>query len=332
MKRWVMIMLAVCALQVSAQDVHFSQFFAAPLITNPANTGNFTGSFRIGGNYRDQWGSVTIPYRTYDLYADAGISPGRSKNRLGIGLLALGDVAGDGALSSQRGLVSLAYHLQLDRDAIYRLSVGLSGGLIQRQIRFNQLTFDNQWNGYYFDMALPNGESGFNEDFTYWDAGAGVLLTISPLSYTRYFIGASVLHLNEPNESFYNDDNKLSRRLQLQTGAYFPLSGKLNMQPMAYVSLQGAAYEVIGGSNFAYSLNEGDNPRSWLFGVWYRYYDAAWLLMGCTFGNLSTSVSYDLNFSDLTAASNAMGGLELALVYTFRSRDKNNGLECPAYE
>ncbi|HMZ89019.1 MAG TPA: type IX secretion system membrane protein PorP/SprF, partial [Chitinophagales bacterium] len=55
----------LCASVTYAQDIHFSQFFAAPILVNPANTGNFIGSARIGLNYRDQWGSVTIPYRTF---------------------------------------------------------------------------------------------------------------------------------------------------------------------------------------------------------------------------------------------------------------------------
>lgn len=39
-----------------AQDLHFSQFFNAPLLTNPANTGFIPeGDYRIGFNIRNQW-------------------------------------------------------------------------------------------------------------------------------------------------------------------------------------------------------------------------------------------------------------------------------------
>ena len=69
---------------VQAQDIHFSQFYAAPMLTNPANTGNFTGSVRLGLNYRDQWGSVTVPYKTFSAYADAGIQPKKAVNVSGL--------------------------------------------------------------------------------------------------------------------------------------------------------------------------------------------------------------------------------------------------------
>ena len=64
---WYMILISFTGLTLQAQDVHFSQFYAAPLLVNPAQTGNFSGTARVGANYRDQWGSITVPYRTFDL-------------------------------------------------------------------------------------------------------------------------------------------------------------------------------------------------------------------------------------------------------------------------
>jgi hypothetical protein len=47
-----------------AQDIHFSQFFEAPLLRNPSLAGIFTGDVRIQAVYRDQWNSVTTAYKT----------------------------------------------------------------------------------------------------------------------------------------------------------------------------------------------------------------------------------------------------------------------------
>ncbi|MFM8373256.1 MAG: type IX secretion system membrane protein PorP/SprF, partial [Bacteroidota bacterium] len=43
--------------ELKAQDPRFSQYYASPWNLNPAMTGLFNGSWRITGNYRDQWGS-----------------------------------------------------------------------------------------------------------------------------------------------------------------------------------------------------------------------------------------------------------------------------------
>jgi len=47
-----------------AQDPHFSQFFEAPLLRNPSLAGLFAGDIRVQAVYRNQWGSVTVPYQT----------------------------------------------------------------------------------------------------------------------------------------------------------------------------------------------------------------------------------------------------------------------------
>ncbi|MCB9179736.1 MAG: type IX secretion system membrane protein PorP/SprF, partial [Flavobacteriales bacterium] len=54
-----------------AQDIHFSQFFHTPLANGPGSIGAFDGDYRINGIYRQQWRSVTRPYRTFGLGADA---------------------------------------------------------------------------------------------------------------------------------------------------------------------------------------------------------------------------------------------------------------------
>ena len=47
-----------------AQDPHFSQFFSSPLTINPAFTGKFNGSFRVTGNYRNQWPTINNAFIT----------------------------------------------------------------------------------------------------------------------------------------------------------------------------------------------------------------------------------------------------------------------------
>ena len=45
----------IISVHVAAQDLHFSQWFNAPLTTNPANTGFIPDAdYRLGANYRDQ--------------------------------------------------------------------------------------------------------------------------------------------------------------------------------------------------------------------------------------------------------------------------------------
>ncbi|MBL8010233.1 MAG: type IX secretion system membrane protein PorP/SprF, partial [Flavobacteriales bacterium] len=53
-----------------AQDVHFSQFFDAPLVLNPAVAGDIEGDQRVALFHRTQWQSVGSPFRTHALSYD----------------------------------------------------------------------------------------------------------------------------------------------------------------------------------------------------------------------------------------------------------------------
>ena len=58
-KQLLIIILAVIgSFSLSAQDIHFSQFYSSPLNLNPALTGVMNSSVRLVGNYRNQWASV----------------------------------------------------------------------------------------------------------------------------------------------------------------------------------------------------------------------------------------------------------------------------------
>src|SRR5690348_9283503 len=119
----------VWAQRTSGQDLHFSQFFNSPLTTNPANTGFIPdANYRVGVNYRNQWSSVPVPYKTYSVFGDAQLL--RDKwyyGWLGVGGVLLEDEAGDGVLKSTKLYGSIAYHQLLGDNSL--LALGFNGGV-----------------------------------------------------------------------------------------------------------------------------------------------------------------------------------------------------------
>lgn len=333
MKKFTFILSFLICSQLHAQDVHFSQFFAAPLITNPANTGNFDGSVRIGLNYRDQWGSVTVPYRTFSAYADAGIQPKKASNRFGIGVYAFNDQAGDGVLNTNKVLLSAAYHIGYNDKSTWRLAMGLTGGFVQKSVDISKLTFDSQWNDFEFDEGLSNNELPTTNLIEYADIGAGALLTIMPYEGERYVIGFSASHINEPKETFFDNNNTVGIKYTATAGGFFAAGGIASFQPQVYVSTQNSASEIIAGTNVSIPMNVEGNPYNSIFvGGWYRVKDAFWIVGGAQIDKLTISISYDLNISKLRTASGTLGGFELAAAYIFGSKSKKDPLKCPAYQ
>ena len=63
----VFLFLTIACSSLQAQDIHFSQFFEAPLLRNPSLAGIFTGDIRVQMVYRDQWISFTNAYKSGSL-------------------------------------------------------------------------------------------------------------------------------------------------------------------------------------------------------------------------------------------------------------------------
>ena len=106
-----------------AQDIHFSQYLSAPFNLNPSLTGDFKGDYRLIGNYRNQWNSITVPYRTFGLGGDAA-AVGGVKN-LGLGGSFYYDDAGDGRLSTTILQISASFGYPISRDSAHKVFVGL---------------------------------------------------------------------------------------------------------------------------------------------------------------------------------------------------------------
>ncbi|WP_282456945.1 type IX secretion system membrane protein PorP/SprF [Chitinophaga sedimenti] len=104
-----------------ARDLHFSQFFNSPLTTNPANTGFIPdGNYRLGVNYRNQWSSIPVPYKTMSAFGDFQLFREQlTYGWVGVGGMFLRDVAGAGDLTSTKAYGSVAYHQLMGRAACF---------------------------------------------------------------------------------------------------------------------------------------------------------------------------------------------------------------------
>src|SRR6187200_2779233 len=92
-------MLLTLTLPGFSQDIHFSQFFEAPLLRNPALAGIFSGDMRLQAVYRTQWQSVTVPYQTGSFNGEFKLPVGKGDDFLTVAGEVLYDKAGTVAMS-----------------------------------------------------------------------------------------------------------------------------------------------------------------------------------------------------------------------------------------
>src|SRR5690606_6097162 len=168
----------------SGQGMHFSQYYHAPLLLSPANAGLMNEKdFRLGAQYRDQWKSIPAPFKTFSLFGDTKLfKSDYGDNWMGLGLALFNDRAGDGELSLTRVDAAIAYHLMMGETTM--LSLGLNGGMGQRTVNYDKLSFNEQWDGFRFNFAQANGELNGLVRTGYFDVGAGINLAFFPNPYS----------------------------------------------------------------------------------------------------------------------------------------------------
>jgi type IX secretion system PorP/SprF family membrane protein len=324
---------------VYAQDLHFSQFFNAPLLRNPALAGIFTGDYRIQGVYRDQWNSFTNAYRTGSFNAEYKLPVGKTDDFLTLGLQILYDKAGSAGLTSTQVFPALNYNKSLSNTHASYLSMGFMGGYVEKRIDLSKITTNSQFNGAAFNPSLPTGETFPTPDIHYWDASVGMSYnTTFGMDYKNtMFFGVAYHHLNRPMNSFYqNTAVELQPKWVVSGGAKFILDERSQITVQADYSSQGVARESIFGLMYGYNLGEfTDEPKYVLgIGAYMRVGDAFIPVIQLDMLPLSIGLSYDVNISTLNTVSQGQGGFELSITYIgFLDRDNSakNKMLCPRF-
>ena len=325
-----------CALllsvMVKAQDPHFSQFFASPLTLNPAFTGKFDGSWRLAANHRDQWPSIPKAYVTTSASIDFPILKSRvpQNDVLGVGISGLTDASANSILKLNYGTVSLSYHKALNENGTTTIGAGFQGTYSSLNLDITKLTFE--------DMLTQNGFTAQTSDVlvngrnqSYFDMNAGLLFSGSTNGENNFYVGASMYHINRPKVSFKDKNWYLSGRITGHAGGSLPISSIITLHSSVIYQVQNKASETTVGAAIAANFNQDPaHPSSVYIGSWFRFNDAIIPYVGIEFGGLRIGASYDINISNLKAATASRGGSEFSIIFIKRPPE-TKGIPCPKF-
>jgi type IX secretion system PorP/SprF family membrane protein len=332
--------LVTGGMTLRAQDLHFSQWFNEPLLTNPANTGFIPDAdYRLGANYRNQWSTVmSQPYKTMSVWGDAQVFRSRIQSGwLGLGGAILHDVAGTGSLTTTQIFGSVAYHQMLGYSSL--LSIGFNTGWVNKNINNSNLKFPDQFDGKFFDSNVPTSVVIDKPNINYFDMQVGMNYAFFPDKNTYLNAGFSIQHINGPQESFFNSDpvgysNKIPARFIGFINGSFKTSDMVIINPMAYYTVQADAHELVAGFNVQYNLT-GDGEQELIGGLYYRPGDAFIPMVGFVYKNIRLMFSFDVTTSSLTQYNNGNGAWEFAVIrpgyYSDYTGDRHQSL-CPSFK
>jgi type IX secretion system PorP/SprF family membrane protein len=336
MKKRISFILAVLmTIGAKAQDPHFSQFFASPLTLNPANTGRFDGSFRVAGNYRNQWPTINNAFTTATLSVDFGILRGTlpEMDTWGVGFLVLSDQSGNKILRNNFIGLSTAYHKSLDEDGLNSIAIGFQAVYAQKRLDITQAKFSDQITELGFTNVSQDIFSQQNLNTSYLDMNTGILGSFSTNGRNSLYAGVSYYHVARPKESLSGADFYLPARWTFHGGALLPLDDSKTFHASMLLQKQAGAMETIVGGAMSFLLSEEESSPVQLYtGAWYRVGDAVIPYLGLEFRSIWFGFSYDINHSGLKTASQGRGGNEISIIYVRQPSDpRNRQVECPRF-
>ena len=310
-----------------SQDIHFSQNHLAPQLLNPANTGNFQGSWRLSNILRSQWRKFADPgYQTISIAYDQKFD--KVYKGLNLGGIVVQDRSSTISMSVSKIILSASYKKILGKNI---LRGGLQLGWVLKQ-------FDNATYGTQFDWSigainpnLPSMENGIDENINYLDMNAGVLWK-RKIGIFEPEIGISFFHLNNPKERFTESSGRLRIRSMYSIGGRIIASDKLHITPILYYQRIQAADNLLGGIQLKFNLDRNQNHINFftiggsIRSGFNRQTDAAIISLGVSVNKFLFGFSFDANISEIQAYTNSVGAFEIGIIYTgfIKSFDPNS--------
>lgn len=316
---WLLGILLFPCTVLKGQDQQYTQFYAAPMLLNPAFAGTSIQT-RVAMNYRNQWPTLPQAFVSYNFSFDHFFPEVKS----GVGLNVSHDRAGTGALTYTNVSLQYAYEFNITRKISLRPAINIGYG--SNYLDIDKLTFGDQLARQDAGATTldPDRARYAQKPVAYPDFGAGFLVYAE-----KFWLGASIFHINEPVHSLVGRESALPRRVSAHGGFRIKLSdvGAFSKRqfivPAFNYQLQGLFDQLDIGFYYEY------DPI--IIGLWYRglpgvkknanstiNQDAIAVLVGYEINNMRIGYSYDLTVSSLTP--NSGGAHELSIVMEFASK------------
>jgi type IX secretion system PorP/SprF family membrane protein len=311
-----------------AQDPEFTQYYAAPIYTNPAMAGNafcrFEPAGRFSINYRNQWPNLDGTFRTMAASFDQHVDELNG----GIGFLATYDRAGQGLLTTTTFSAIYAYVLPVTKK--FYIRAGLQATYGQKSLDFDKLKWADQIHptrGFIYRTNEPLPA----DRVSYPNFGSGVI------GYTdKFYAGFAVHNITEPVQSFYGtEDGIIPRRYTFHSGAVIPLDKRRDAQSTFSPNVLFMQQQNFTQLNLGFYANKGPLVT----GLWFRQTfgefktsDAIMVLVGFRKDRFKFGYSYDITVSSARRAVMGSHEVSATLDWCLKKRPiRFKPMRCPEF-
>ncbi len=327
-RHYILFICCLFSLALNAQDQHFTMFNHAPLTLNPANTGSYEGTFRLGGIFRDQGFSNGNTYVTPSFFVDAPILTVRKRDWVSVGAVFISDNAGE-FLKTQLQHIVGAYHLSLNKKQTNVLSLGVAWGTVTKRL-------DKAPAPLFPDETTSFGTAGYKDENMTSDWNIGLMIKSKMNKTTDVKLGFSLNHFVKFDSTSLNlvdqPNWKLPTRFTLHGEYDVQLTKQWSMHPkfiyQRIANHDEPMVQILGGYRLLKREIRKNGKKGKLimdkeapvikFGLGYRLGDAANFIFGYEWKGLQAGIAYDLTLSGLTDYNNSNGAFEIGASYIFK--------------
>lgn len=342
-KGFLLIAFLVVQTQLSAQDIHWSQFHNSQVYLNPALTAVFNGDTRFHGHYRSQWNKVPVNYLTFSGAVDTKFFNPRMKNSLfGAGLILNHDKSGDSKFQTTNIGLSGAYTHQLATQ--HFLTLGAQAAFTAQRFDFSDLTLPRQYDGNVYASDIPHNEDFSNTSTNYADFTVGLNYHFqNPAKRSKLDIGGAIHHVNNPVRRFFSasPEDVVHRRLNVYGLGTIGFGQRFDLLLMGTGQFQGDYSEIVPSIAARFHLNiTKTQETAFQVGLAYRYSetnaDAFAPMLELFFRQWHVGLSYDINVSDFHTdfglqGTRGFGGPEMSVTYMITKVRMGEFKICPIY-
>lgn len=325
---WIGIASICIHLNLRAQDEHFTLYQWAPLMVNPAKTGAFYGTYRVGAIFRDQAPAFGHIYRTPLFYVDINPTRGlRHWDWVSVGLNVYQDIAGTLGFEKTATWGSLAYHFALNGKApnprrqkpgvkpTQYLTLGIQLGNTRfsfAKLDFEDRVFEDEFNS---GALSPDRLKLQNLRQNQSALAIGLMYTIQPSNTLAIRTGLSAYHLRRIQSLLQSGNRIFLPRYTAFAEADYALTPIIGLHPSLKWDLRGPSSEFNIQLMSSILFNR-QKDIALLPGIGLRAGNALEFLFGLQYGPLRAALSFDLTISDLADIDNRAGAFEIALQYS----------------
>jgi type IX secretion system PorP/SprF family membrane protein len=316
----------MCAFAISftvlAQDPLFSQFYYAPVYTNPGLAGTMRNNFRVTGITRMQWTRVKQPFIYTNLAVEKHLPGPQASFAFSFNRFS------EGYLRTTGAYLTLAKNFGNRTEECHELFINMAIqiGWAWKGLNTQKLLFSDQ-------LDETQGILGINSEAeilrqpnqNYLDAGAGVVAT-----WRSWSAGSALHHINRPHDGLGGSSR--SSKLPIRFTAHLSYSSEKDAYDYQPIIVKPTAMLNVQGKSSSLSIGTLVDFKEYFIelGIWYRH--------NADFGgNNSHSISAGLNFrfSDMKGAYNNGVDRRTRLgtsvdAYIYNPSNRNTGLSFEA--